>query len=71
MRKLEIIIVANGGALLTGKPGAGQTNLLVLLIRSWKAVGPKTHVVCGAYTHAAARVVPGGRTLVHWRRAYN
>ena len=33
--------------------------------------GPETNFVCGAYTHAASScLMPGGRTLKHWRRAH-
>ena len=31
---------------------------------------PETNFKCGAYTHAASRLMPGGRTLEHIRRSY-
>ena len=36
----------------------------------WHLKNPNANVVCGAYTHAAARLMPGGRTLEHWRHKY-
>ena len=40
MWKLAVIKVANGGALITSTPGTKQTNLLGMLIHTWKAMGP-------------------------------
>ena len=70
MKKLAIIIAANQGACVTGMPGTGKTKLLVELIRTWKSMDPETNIVCVAYTHAASRLMPGGRTLEHWRLKY-
>ena len=69
MRQLAVIIASNGGALVTGKPGTGKTKLLKELIETWRAMHA-VNFICGAYTHAASRLMPKGRTLEHWRRAY-
>jgi hypothetical protein len=69
MQKLAALAAANQGALVTGKPGTGKTKLLAELIKTWEAM-EAVHFVCGAYTHAASRLMPKGRTLEHWRRAY-
>jgi len=44
--------------------------MLTEVIRVWRLKNPKATIICGAYTHAAARLMPGGRTLEHWRRKY-
>ena len=69
MQKLAALAAANQGALVTGKPGTGKTKFLAELIKTWEAM-EAVHFVCGAYTHAASRLMPKGRTLEHWRRAY-
>ena len=48
MRKLAVIVAANMGACITGKPGTGKTKLLVELIRTWKIMDPETNFKCGA-----------------------
>ena len=70
IQKMARVVVANEGGLVTGVAGTGKTLMLTEIIKVWRLKNPNANVVCGAYTHAAARLMPGGRTLEHWRHKY-
>ena len=69
MRKLAVLVVTNRGAAIIGKPGTGKTKLLAELIPTWKSF-EDVNFACGAYTIAASRLMPRGKSLEHWRRTY-
>jgi hypothetical protein len=56
-------IVAHGSALVVGPAGTGKTRLNRLVNQKLEELGRK--VVNTAITHAASRLMPGGRTLAH------
>ena len=65
--KLAVIAANNNGALVTGPAGTGKTLFQKELTRSLMAFDRSAKIKCAAYTNAASRLMPAGKTLQHLR----
>ena len=68
--KLAQLIVANGGAVLTGAAGVGKTMLLKEIKQAILEQDPDAHIVTMALRHVAARLAQGC-TISHALRKFS